>query len=81
MSEENANLAFNPSSQANMTGFSLLCIGAILLGISSYTTRAFEGKKDSWLPTSENLQKGGFSYIISSICLMITGLTILFLFD
>jgi len=84
MSDENNanNLAFNPTSQANVTGFALLCLGAIALGISSYMTRAFEGKKDgSWLPTSAALQKSGFSYIVSSICLMVTGLVILFLFD
>jgi len=63
---------FNPTSQANLTGFCLLLVGAIALGISSYVTKAFDGS---------TLKKGGWTWTILSVCVMVLGLAILFLYD
>ena len=72
MSDDSVSNAFNPTSQANLTGFSLLCVGAIALGISSYVTRAFDGK---------TLKKGSWTWTMISLCIMVSGLVVLFLYD
>jgi hypothetical protein len=67
--------SFNPTSQANVTGFSLLCTGALILGVMAYSARKTQGG------TAKTLANSSILGIVLGLCLMICALGVLFMYD
>ena len=70
--------SFNPTSQANITGFSLLCTGALILGVMAYSARK---TRESTQATSRTLANSSFLGIVLGLSLMICALGVLFMYD